>query len=340
MIHYYSLIVNMKIFLRFFSLVFCLFFSSFLLAQTVNVGYLNPVYGGTNYKYLRLGEANKYFGGFMHNYSSASYGDGDDFSIFTYGNRDMTFRTGSGNFIVFPSSGGNMGIGYNAPTQKLDVKGNIRANGYLYSNARRLYLGTSQYMYGNNSSAFYLTGNHSTVVQLLLRDKENKIFGRLYGSGDGAYFGLMDGDANWAVLVAKDNYTSFRIDNSEKMRIKSNGNVGIGITSPAYKLDVCGHIRAKEIRVQTGWCDYVFEDDYQMPTLQEEEQHIKEKGHLSGFESEEEMGGKIDLADVTKRQQEKLEQVVLHLIELEKEITQLKEENTELKQEVKDLKDK
>lgn len=39
----------------------------------------------------------------------------------------------------------------------------------------------------------------------------------------------------------------------------STGNIGIGVKTPVYKLEVCGTIRAKEVRVETGWCDYVFE---------------------------------------------------------------------------------
>ncbi|GAG81032.1 unnamed protein product, partial [marine sediment metagenome] len=36
----------------------------------------------------------------------------------------------------------------------------------------------------------------------------------------------------------------FEVDGSEKMRLDTNGNVGIGTTTPAYKLDVSGSLRA------------------------------------------------------------------------------------------------
>jgi len=52
---------------------------------------------------------------------------------------------------------------------------------------------------------------------------------------------------------------------------------------------------------------------------------------LPGFESEEEMGGEIQLGDVSRRQQAKIEEMMLHLIDMKKEITQLKKENEELK---------
>lgn len=123
---------------------------------------------------------------------------------------------------------------------------------------------------------------------------------------------------------------------SEKMRILENGNVGIGTDSPDNKLDVYGTVRALEVKVQSGWSDYVFYDDYQRPTLLEEEKNIQEKGHLLGFESEETMDGMIQLGDVTRRQQAKIEEVILHLIDMEKEITQLKKENEELKKKLSD----
>ncbi|MDL5514708.1 hypothetical protein QSE00_23055 [Arenibacter sp. M-2] len=57
------------------------------------------------------------------------------------------------------------------------------------------------------------------------------------------------------------------------------GNVGIGTTDPGtWKLAVNGKIRAKEIKVETTWADYVFEDGYNLPSLEEVRRHIQEKG--------------------------------------------------------------
>jgi len=43
------------------------------------------------------------------------------------------------------------------------------------------------------------------------------------------------------------------------------------------------------------------------------------------------MGGKISVGDVSVRQQVKIEEIMLHLIELKKEVEELKQENEELK---------
>lgn len=101
-------------------------------------------------------------------------------------------------------------------------------------------------------------------------------------------------------------------------------NVGIGVRNPKHELEVCGTIRAKEVKVESDWCDYVFAEEYKMPTLEEEAQHIQEKGYLLSFESAEEMDGKIRLGDVTKRQQETIEKLMLHMIEMDKEMKALK----------------
>jgi len=219
-------------------------FSLQLSAQSIDVGYLNPAYGNSTYKYFRLGSAANYFGGIMHNHTSANYGDGNDLSIFTYGNRDITLRTGTGKFIVFPTSGGYMGVGTKTPTQKLDVNGNIRATGGLITGNRQIYFGTVQRLYGNNSASLHYRSNHNSVTNMQFRDKDNTLHGYVYGSSNGTNFGLLDGDGNWAFQMVKDNYTAFKINNAEKMRIKSNGYVGIGTTNPTAKLQVIGAVRA------------------------------------------------------------------------------------------------
>jgi hypothetical protein len=48
------------------------------------------------------------------------------------------------------------------------------------------------------------------------------------------------------------------------------GNVGIGTSNLAEKLNVEGKIRAREVRVEaTLWPDYVFRKKYKLPTLKE-----------------------------------------------------------------------
>ncbi|MNY20249.1 hypothetical protein D3C86_1537210 [compost metagenome] len=100
-----------------------------------------------------------------------------------------------------------------------------------------------------------------------------------------------------------------------------NGNVGIGTDdSRGYKLAVNGKIRAQEIKVEASpWPDYVFARDYQLPTLQETEKHIKDKGHLPGIPSAAEVKANgIDLGEMNAKLLQKIEELTLHLIEREK----------------------
>ena len=100
----------------------------------------------------------------------------------------------------------------------------------------------------------------------------------------------------------------------------NNGNVGIGTTSPTERLSVNGKIRAQEIKVETsGWPDYVFAKDYQLPSLQETEQHIKDKGHLLGIPSAEEVKTNgVDLGEMNSKLLKKIEELTLYLIDQNK----------------------
>ena len=113
---------------------------------------------------------------------------------------------------------------------------------------------------------------------------------------------------------------------------QENGQVGIGISSAAnlpsadYLLAVDGSIIAEEVRVELSgsWPDYVFSDDYKLMPLSEVEQSIQEHKHLPGIPSAAIVEAEgIELGDMQKKMMEKIEELTLYLIQLEKDNTEL-----------------
>jgi len=336
-------------------------------AQTVNAEYLNPKFSTSgNYDFLRFGNAGNYVAGFMNNVGNASYGNGSDFSIFTYGNRDLTFRTGTGNFIIFPSSGGKVGINTTSPTEKLEL-----SNGSIYgfnasdafvkikrrqgqASIKGVFDGTSGYDghviidAGRTSDAVFLNHYISSNVYLVngggkvgigTSTPENKLtvlgqFG-LYGSGldgstyqrfvlysdaqNGLYFDAPK-DANGNKLPIEFNWRGGGIT---PLRINGDGNVGIGTTTPDEKLTVKGKIHTEEVRVDLSVPapDYVFADNYNLPTLESIEKFIKSESHLPEIPSAKEMEENgVELGTMNMLLLKKIEELTLYQIELLKRL--------------------
>ncbi|MEW7280856.1 hypothetical protein ABW636_19875 [Aquimarina sp. 2201CG1-2-11] len=108
-----------------------------------------------------------------------------------------------------------------------------------------------------------------------------------------------------------------------RMYITKDGNVGIGsdASDPNYKLSVKGKVRAREVTVYTNWSDYVFYDNYQLPTLKEVEQHIVEKGHLINIPSAKEVEENgVKLGEINAKLLEKIEELTLYTIAQEKKL--------------------
>lgn len=125
------------------------------------------------------------------------------------------------------------------------------------------------------------------------------------------------------------------------LQLQTNGNVSIGRTGGPvdYKLAVAGKIIAEELKVQLQgqWPDYVFDKKYTLPTLTEVEKHIQEKGHLINVPSacEVELNG-IQVGEMAKIQQEKIEELTLYIIEQnkinEKQASQLQEQAKQIEE--------
>lgn len=132
-------------------------------------------------------------------------------------------------------------------------------------------------------------------------------------------------------------------DNWEVLSINpSNGNVGIGTKNAGnWKLAVKGKIRAEEIKVETGWADYVFREGYDLPSLEQVKRHIKEKGHLINIPSASEVKAHgIELGEMNKLLLEKIEELTLYTIQQEEKLEKmelLEREVSELKRMIIEL---
>ena len=103
------------------------------------------------------------------------------------------------------------------------------------------------------------------------------------------------------------------------------GQVTIGTYTPAtgYKLSVNGKAIFTEARVQlnASWPDYVFKKNYKLLPLGELESVIFRNQHLPNIPAagEAEKNG-IDLGDMNRRLLEKIEELTLYIIDLNKKI--------------------
>ncbi len=158
------------------------------------------------------------------------------------------------------------------------------------------------------------------------------------GGGDDAYIRYyVESGENTKLVIGTgndvDDDIAFNQAGAERMTIY-NGNVGIGTSTPAYKLSVKGAVAANDYNVVTAASmpDYVFANDYKLPSLSETEAYINANKHLPAFKSAKEMEATgYSVVDMDKGLLQTLEETILHNIAQEKEITNLKSEMAEIK---------
>src|SRR5690606_16940493 len=102
------------------------------------------------------------------------------------------------------------------------------------------------------------------------------------------------------------------------------GNVGIGTTNPDAKLTVKGKIHAQEVKLDLEGAaapDYVFNEDYDLKTLDEVRAHIDKEGHLPNVPSAKDMESNgINLKEMNLKLLEKIEELTLYILEQDKKI--------------------
>ncbi|WP_160138280.1 hypothetical protein [Chryseobacterium sp. c4a] len=103
-----------------------------------------------------------------------------------------------------------------------------------------------------------------------------------------------------------------------------------------------GKLEAKEIKItNTPTADFVFEKNYNLPTLESIEKHIKEKKHLPEVASAKEMQKEgVNIGDFQIKLLQKIEELTLYSIKQNKQLKQQTEINKKLEQRLSKLEKK
>ena len=149
---------------------------------------------------------------------------------------------------------------------------------------------------------------------------------------DNLHLGFRNGSASnpmaWMGVDTSGNYMFGDVNGTPLVAFQQAGNVGIGTGSNSigYKLTVNGSIGCTEVTVKSNlWADFVFQDDYRLPSLLEVDEYISANRHLPGIPTASEVKEKgISIGSISSKLLQKVEELTLYVIDLKKENDSLK----------------
>ena len=196
-------------------------------------------------------------------------------------------------------STGFVGIGTTSPVDKLTITDGVTPYPTVTGEMLQIKRNTSN-------------GLASAVTSICIGNNSNA-FRMAYG-GTSDRLGFVDGGA------------------IERLSILNGGKIGIGTINPQSLLAVKGTITAQEIVVTTtGWSDFVFKKNYNLKPLNEVENYIKTNKHLEGIPTEKDVKAKgVAMGDMQAKLLQKIEELTLYTVELNKKTVELNEKVNQL----------
>jgi hypothetical protein len=257
-------------------------------------------------------------------------------------------------------STGRFGIG-KLPESKLDVLGDLRLeatsnstapamrfyggatgastiNFYKDLNAPVLgasiiYSATSDYLSVSNGTGAYFTPTGMGISTISPLSKLHIFSGQDAGLSNTTNGFLMLGSGSGTNIIFDNNEIMARNNGATAPLTFQNdgGSVRIGnVAAPAgYLFAVNGKMIGEELKVQLSgnWPDYVFKPGYELKSFDGLRKFIGENNHLPNIPPAEEVEKNgIEVGDMQKRMMEKIEELTLYILELEKRLAAIEKQ--------------
>lgn len=269
---------------------------------------------------------------------------------------DKTGSTAAGGNIWSDGINGNVGIGTASPLHKLDVVGTTRL--VTDGSGAKLRLTSDEgvdYIRFNNSNS-----DATPTPQLWMKGgaATGTIQAGWSPGGTGMQINNLSSSSSGAILLRNNNYETIATfknslnvgigvaDPAEKLEVAGNiisdglrinttatsgGYIAIGTadgtgTTTPYDMVVNGHLGVHKLRVDINdvWGDFVFDEDYPLMSLSELEAFVAENKHLPEIPSDKEIEANgVDMGEMVRQQMIKIEELTLHIIELNKKVEAL-----------------
>jgi hypothetical protein len=208
--------------------------------------------------------------------------------------------------------------------------------------------GTNTRMFINAANGNIAIGNNTDPqARLHIKAEGTQDAGILLeasGTGKSAGIFFTKSAVNIGTLDKDQPIAFFTAGTDLKMKITPEGNVGIGVASPLYKLHVAGNakfdnqvvidagglyvngeVKAKKFHASISpFPDFVFEPGYKLLSINEVESFINQNGHLPGVPNaaQVEQNG-IELGEMNALLLQKIEELTLYIIAQDKKIQAL-----------------
>lgn len=318
-------------------LFLCLYFQPFYGQDTISTRIADSYEAETYYLYNkqsgmgRLGSLTANAGGITTFSNSMSrpinfaFGQMHDFFVrigttqddpLLYSDKNRWFRIGGSHGLAFWGDG-NYKSSSPIPNMKIDNRGYVGIN--IDGATERLHLKNGNAIIENGS--LYLSRSIGTPARFNLQWEAN---GYKLGTASSGHYTVLGTNTGSNLTLYDEGYAVFRRDYSSFPAISL-------ANKYKYSVFALGGILSEDYAIgpKSSWADYVFDKNYELKPLSQVEAFINEHNRLPDIPSAEQVSLEgYDLHEMNVKLLEKVEELTLHLIRLEKEMQSLKQQQT------------